>query len=944
MSHFISILIPLIFCTLSAVGQNGVFFDEERKVLVISANGKKYTFAPEFVVIYAENNPGLSLKPAGIKNVPYNIPSWKVTDRKKANLIDVIADEKVAGDGFDDRILRGKNELRTVDITNSGQKANIIPDKIIQEKNSIRLLFPPNDLFTLKANITYPNINNVAIHFELSAKKKGYFSVGYVGAPQFSKQEASSIWQPMIWNERRFPEKEFLTPAHMAQLPATMVNDGINTITVMADAKEIPFEPLSVLNNSRFGVSVINNKRLLQPTIFAPIMGGFKSLMKPSQTFNFKLGIAISSEKIPYEYERLAREKYRFTDFRKNDISSLNTVLENIVDYSLSEYAWFVDSLKGFAYSTDVPGAVKNVSSLNPLGLAIVMDDKKMFEKRAYPLMEYMLSREKFLFSLDSNQKIQSPSRKMKGPVAPISELTALYNIFGKANHFYLELAKNEYNSARKRNLDEKEIGKTWMNAMYLYKATGNKEFYKTLADLADDYLKQRVQVPQTAFDDTLNNGFFFWPSFTHRYTELIELYELTNDIRFLNAAHKAGREYAMFTWMVPSVPDSMITVNKGGKAPMYWYLKSKGHQQMFYPEEKAPAWRLSEIGLTPESSGTSSGHRGILMSNYAPWLMRLGYYAKDSFMMEIARSAIIGRYQNFPGYHINTERTTAYEKFDFPYHKHKEQSVSSFHYNHILPMASMLLDYLVTDAFVKSEGKVNFPSEYIEGYAYLQNKLYGAKKGNIYNEKDIQLWMPSGLLKSSNVELNYISGRKRDEVYFVFTNQSRQQETTTITINSNLLQVKNKVILEMWDGAKWLPKTMTKDSVFTVSLDARGIKTYRLKGLQPNVSLQDQLLANSLELKNDHVNIKEGNAKAMLIKLGDFSARLFLYLEDDDNKWQQANLVFKDEKRKESSLTDESYPFEFTIPVNKNKVSFKLKLTDRKGVVKESNWYQLGK
>jgi len=46
---------------------------------------------------------------------------------------------------------------------------------------------------------------------------------------------------------------------------------------------------------------------------------------------------------------------------------TLNKTLDNIIDYSLSGYTWYVDSLKGYAYATDVPGAVKNVSSLNPL-------------------------------------------------------------------------------------------------------------------------------------------------------------------------------------------------------------------------------------------------------------------------------------------------------------------------------------------------------------------------------------------------------------------------------------------------------------------------------------------------------------------------------------------------------------------------------------------------
>jgi len=57
--------------------------------------------------------------------------------------------------------------------------------------------------------------------------------------------------------------------------------------------------------------------------------------------------------------------------------------LDNMIDYGMSRYSWFVDELKGCAYSTDVPGAVKNVSSLNPLNLALVTDDEEIFRKRA---------------------------------------------------------------------------------------------------------------------------------------------------------------------------------------------------------------------------------------------------------------------------------------------------------------------------------------------------------------------------------------------------------------------------------------------------------------------------------------------------------------------------------------------------------------------------------
>ncbi len=113
---------------------------------------------------------------------------------------------------------------------------------------------------------------------------------------------------------------------------------------------------------------------------------------------------------------------------------------------------------------------------------------------------------------------------------------------------------------------------------------------------------------------------------------------------------------------------------------PVYWYLKSKGHRPMSAPEERVPAWRLSEIGLTPESSGTMSGHRAIFMANYAPWMLRIAALTGDRMLHDVARSAVVGRYRNFPGYHINTARTTIYEGADYPLRDHRDLSVNSFH------------------------------------------------------------------------------------------------------------------------------------------------------------------------------------------------------------------------------------------------------------------------
>lgn len=932
-------LLLLLYCS-PALAQVSV---STGKTDIILKSGKKsYTFAPSFTILYNAADPGMALKPAGLRKVEYNVLTWKVTDSSKNDFKQKKIGAAMAGDGFDDRILRTKSEWRTANIFQAGEKTVVTATGTRKSRDTVFFVFPASPKFVLTAYLLKDN-PYPSLHFSFRPVQPGYYSIGYTGAPAFKQERAAALWQPLIWQEKRVPDAAYCTPAFMATLPTTFVNDGSNTIGVLAAAKEIPFQPLPMLPNSRFGVALVNEKQQLQPQLYAPIPGGYLSKMEAGQTFDFTCHLVVVPKPINETYAQLARDVFGFRDFRRNDIASLNTALDNIVDYSLSHYAWFIDSLKGCAYSTDVPGAVKNVSSLNPLELALVRDDATMFEKRAYPLMEFMLSREKFLFALDSTQKIQSPSRKMKGPIAPLSELLALYDVFGKKNPFYLELAKREYGTARVRNLDNKETGKNWINDMWLYRATSDKQYLDAAVAGADKYLEERVLQPQAGFNDPMQTGYFFWPTFTGRWIEFLQLYELTGRDRYLQAAREGARNYTMFTWMVPAVPDSMITVNKGGKAPMYWYLRSKGHTQMYYPEEQAPAWRLSEIGLTPESSGTSTGHRGIFMSNYAPWMLRLGYYTKDTFLMQVAKSAIIGRYRNFPGYHINTERTTAYEKFDFPLHEHKEQSVNSFHYNHILPMASMLLDYLVTDVFVRSDAQINFPAAYMEGYAYLQNKMYGAQKGKFYSEKDVQLWMPARLLTIASTELNYIAARKGKQLLLAFTNQSPRPVTTMVTINPQLVQLNHSNQLKAYAGKL---NTGITDSSFTITVPANGLAAVSIDGAGIRSGFQQKLLDTDEAVSgNDHVKLKAGKAHGMLLRLGKYDRRLYVYLEEDDNKYRAATLVYTDANGQQQSISDNAYPFEFTVPAaGAHPVTFHLLLRGVDGKEQRSETATLGK
>ncbi|MGK6319621.1 hypothetical protein [Sphingomonas sp. DT-204] len=864
-------------------------------------------FGLEFVVLYRATDPRMALRPAGIPRTPYNVATWLAQDPARADLAGVKRAAATQGDGFDDRILNASAEARTANYFNSGEQIRLRPSNFARTAQGWTLTFPEDSRFALEAEVVTRNKPYPLICYRLKAKKPGYFSVGYVGAPAHDAADADEVWQSLIWQERRMPANSYLTLAYQATLPTALVRKGDRVYGALAAAEEFPFQPLPLADNSRFGIAVRGEDGRAQPTIFAPVLGGAGSQLKPGETTSFSFyTVAERANDITQTYEKLARDIYGFRDYRHNSIASLNTAFDNIVDYSLTEYANWIAELKGPSYSTDVPGAVKNVSSLNPLELALVADRPELFEGRAAPVIEYQLSREKFLFSLDPKQKIQDPSRALKGPAAPLSELTALYNIFGRANPLFLDLAREAYGQTRVRNLDVAEQGDRWQNALSLYLATDEKRYLDAATAGADAYLKERGDTLSKSFDGSAQ---FFWTGFVPDFINLFRLYEVTKERRYLDAAHIAARRYTMFTWVAPRIPDAHVTVNPGGKAPVYWYLKSKGFKPMTAPEEQVPAWRLSEIGLTPESSGTASGHRGIFMANYAPWMLRIGAETGDVFLQQVAKAATIGRYRSFPGYHINTARTNIYERADYPLHRHEELSVNSFHYNHIWPMATMLLDYLVSDAHVRSGGQIDFPAEYIEGYAYLQNRFYGHRPGRFYGDTGVQLWMPKGLVRAESVELNYVAGYRDGALYLAFANQSQQPVRSRLTLDPARVSAAGKVVKLSPAG-----EAVSSGDGLEVVVPAGGIAALKIEGAQPRVAFQKTLLAKAERIPNDHVALAACDARGALLGFGALGRRAFVYCRDDDSKVRSVTLSYRDAGGKRQQLTDTAYPFEFTV------------------------------
>ena len=890
---------------------------------VTMSDGAIARFAPVVTVLAAREDPNLEMRWGQFPEAEmklsdtgsiYNVLTW---GRKTAGA----ATTQHVEDGFDPTVDRGYGRGRTANLFAAGRATTVQATTSRVDGDRIIWMFPADNTASLQAELDLPADGTAPrLRLKATAKEDGWFSFGYAGAPECPPADAEELWQPLIYNERRFPHESFLEAAYRCPLPTTLVTRGGVTTGVLADPTEYPFQPLPNFANSRFGVALRNACGLAQPMLFAPLLGGAGSRMKAGESREFVIRFVVAQAGLSATYERTARTIYGFADVRHNALGSLNATFETMLEFGLSDYAKFNADLRGFAYDTDVPGAVKNVSALHPLGLALVTDRAEIYTRLARPLMEFFVSRERFLFTTDPKTKGQSASSRLGGLGAPLTEYANLYAMSGGRTPFFRTAAEGLFGQDRVLNLDGKIRGDNWSNALALHRATGERRWLDHAVRDADAYLQTRVAVRPADYSDPDSRGLFFWTAFVPQWIELFELFEETRLPRFLDAAHAGARDYAQFVWLAPRIPDGEVRVHEDGLAPAY--RSGSRFPRIKAEPETVPAWRTSEIGLTSESAPTSKGARGIFLACYAPWMLRIAALTNDPFLHDIARSAIIGRYTSFPGYHLNTARNTAYEKPDFARRgKDELNSATSIHYNHIWPHIALLLDYLVADAFAKSRGQIDFPARYAEGYGYLQQRVFGDRPGRIYDEAGLYLWMPRGVVAVDNPELNFVVARGAAKVAIALTNQSKFPVKATVTLSRDCIALApgaNARVVVWANNRRVREEPLPADARIAVDVAAEGITALVISGVAPRVEFQDQILGRAARLPAESVcDLGWRGARGVVLSFGAGElTSAYVYLPDFERTVTRCTVHYRQGGGEFRAVADASYPFDFTLPV----------------------------
>ncbi|MDR1789725.1 MAG: hypothetical protein LBR12_05220 [Opitutaceae bacterium] len=880
-------------------------------------------FAPAFTLLLRETDPGFAVRPNRVPGVPYSVETWRLPKGKTAAREDGRAlDPNATGDGWDPRILRGDQDGRTSDLfAAAGKSLALAGQAAASDNGSVTWRFPDNPLATLSATLSEPDADGPLLEVVLTPKKDGWWSAGYTGAPAVAPDAADEFFQPPLWTRRRFPVRPYLT-THRATLPAALVTAAGKTTGVIADPSLIPFQPLPTFDNTRFGVALRDPAGLARPMLFSPALGGAGSRARAGEPLRFALRLVVLPGGMDAACERLARSLYGVRDFRENSLCSLNTTLDNLIDYALSPFALYNEELRGSSYETDVPGAVNNVTGLHPLSLALAFDREDIYRRRALPMIEAGLSRTKRLFADDPKITGQHADWTLNGPNMISSELAALAAFSQKRAKTLADLA-----------LADNRRGNSIIRNLEIFRLTGDPARLARARAAAD----ADIQKARAAEADP--GSLTMWTSRT-RWIQLMDLFAETGERRWLDAAVRGAREYTRFLWMCPKVPDGDITVNPGGKAPLYWYMAAKKKTAIATPETRVPAWRASEIGLVSEGPSTSTGHRGVFLAVPMTWLLRAGQAAGIPFFQDLARDALVGRSENFPGYHLNTARTNVYELRDYPLRPLKELSYNSFHYNHIWPHAAMLFDYLVTDVEGLSNGRVRFPGHFAECYAYLASKVYGAEPGRFYDRDDAHIWMPRGLVQTGNIEVNWLAARSGGGLCLALANQSHRPQKVTVRLDKTRLPAGALSAILLTDAGREIPVV---DGALSLELPPRGLAALRVPGVDMTTTFQRKILGGSPAPAGGSLSFDfGGTGAAHLLAMGDGLRSGYAFLRAKPGELKKASIEVLRGGRWET-FSDDAYPHEFSVPLADGEdFVFRFKITPAKGAPAVSPEYRV--
>jgi len=645
---------------------------------------------------------------------------------------------------------------------------------------------------------------NQRLSVKLTAVKAGYYSVGVSPFSSWPVSRVKSVQLPPLFQMQRLPLYPVMvssnTTPHALALAEIKPNDAAPpfTFVVAADPADLDFD-WSRRGNARYGFSLLNAREQVQPTGFRPVLGLADSRLEAGQSLEARFIVLSLLGDWKEGLEKASDKIFKVTDYREPVRASLTEAALNMIDLLKDANASGWDArLKG-NYNIESKATVTQASPLTYLSVAMLTRDPQFYATRALPSLEYTLSRRSAHYAMQtppSSSYVGTEDTRLVFPSRSngVKYWQGIYDLTLRLNSWIIDFVhRNSGLLARK----DREVIPQWSEMLGEYQLEPSAQKLAEIRKACDTWIAREFYGMQT-----LPKGVqpFYNFSFYPYWWDLLDLYELTNDRKYLDVAEDGAFYTIAGLWSHPSIPTGTITVNEEGQFKgdemVLWkndlrYRLGFPRQTGDTPERQVPAWEVAQMGLGLEQPVTFFGGdgklqptdwrlRNILNSAWAPCLLRLYEFTGREIYKTYARNSIIARFSNYPGYYLKGF-TDVELMADYPY---KGPDVTSIYYHHIPVYLAFTLDYIFTEAGQMSKGLIKFPWVKQQGYVWFTSREYGSGPGRVYGDEGMWPWLDRKVFSVDSPQINYFGASGDGKFDVVVTNSSHHDASAKLTLD----------------------------------------------------------------------------------------------------------------------------------------------------------------
>lgn len=705
-----------------------------------------------------------------------------------------------------------------IQLNEAGEAAYFYPTSVEKNVDGSLHFIKETDRYELNATWQMDEHfeSDIIIKLVLTAKADGYYSLATPSL--FTADEAQLSWGviPGFFQGSRIEKdfvKAFVYGQGIPDRPVLVRERTASTLSPIITLKNgislavIP-EPgtgrdpwsydKSTHTDWQLGLSLMNRKSAITPTAYHPVLGQKGSYLKDGEKVAFSFRYTIMPEDWFVVYKHALQDIYRFKDFLalKETNKSLTQRIFDMHRYLTDDETskWRTEQYNGNtigaqAYYGAVVGADRDAMKNSDYGamwmLANIMNDTLLKQTRLPYARNFKIAQQQteagFFQNAVAGQYYLSKSEKFVEEWGDYVEPIAItyYNLMDIGNILLFNpndaLLKKTFRAGADKLLEWQCPDGSWQIA---YDKMG-KELFTKLEDVRptfygmviayhilkdEKYLEAASKGANWYIKNAVEKGAFlgvcgdtrFVPDFATGQSAqaLLDLYDLTKDDTYLNAAIQTAQFYttSIYTHPIPTKQQKIVNGNK--------------HED----------WEISQVGLSFEHGGNGGSANSlgpILLASHAGLFVRMYTLTNDSIFLDMARAAALGR----DAFVDNKTSVASY------YWTRMNGGPGGFPH-HAWWQVGWITDYLLAEIEMRSNGNVTFPRGFITPKVG-PHQTYGFRPGSVYGT-EASLILHDDMITTQSPYLDYIAAMNKEEkkIFFVLLNNDDENLDAKVHIS----------------------------------------------------------------------------------------------------------------------------------------------------------------